>query len=171
MRRRSFPRSRHGGVQSLVLALALAGAAGFALKPSGRSLEGRAYVVDGDTIHLNDAKIRLKGIDAPEMEQSCSRSGRSYSCGDVARRALIDLVSGRTVQCRAAGRDRYQRVLARCAVNGRDLGARMVEEGWAVSYGRDYEREETQARSRAAGLWSGEFERPQDWRRSRPNGS
>jgi endonuclease YncB( thermonuclease family) len=122
-------------------------------------------VVDGDTIHVNDTKIRLKGIDAPEMAQVCSRSAHSYSCGEVARRALIDLVSKAQVQCRAAGRDRYQRVLARCTVNGSDIGARMVEEGWAVSYGRDYEREEARARSRAAGLWSGEFERPQDWRR------
>lgn len=167
--RRRFPRqSRYGGLQSVIVALALAGGAGLILKPNGRSLEGRAYVVDGDTIHLNDIKIRLKGIDAPEMEQSCFRSGHSYPCGDVARRALIEIVSSRSVQCRAAGRDRYQRVLARCTVNGGDIGARMVEDGWAVSYGRDYEREETRAQSRSAGLWSGTFERPQDWRRQKP---
>lgn len=164
MRRR---RSRGSGIQSLVIALALAGGAGLALKPNGRALEGRAHVTDGDTIRIGDAKIRLKGIDTPEMEQSCSRSGRSYSCGDVARRQLIDLVSGEIVRCRAQGRDRYGRVLARCQVNGRDIGAQMVEEGWAVSYGRDYEREEARARSRGAGLWSGSFERPQDWRRRR----
>jgi len=164
---RRFFRSRFGGAQSLVVALALAGGAVVALKPSERALEGRAHVVDGDTINLNDIKIRLKGIDAPEMEQTCSRSGRSYSCGDVARRALIALVSGQIVQCRASGHDRYQRVLARCTVQGNDIGARMVEEGWALSYGRDYESEEARARSRSAGLWSGEFERPQDWRKDR----
>nr|WP_281352033.1 thermonuclease family protein [Microvirga makkahensis] len=109
----------------------------------------------------------MKGIDAPEMEQTCSRSGRSYRCGDAARRALIALVSGETVQCRAAGRDRYQRILARCTVKGSDVGARMVEEGWALSYGRDYDLQERRAQSRAAGLWAGEFDRPQDWRRSR----
>jgi endonuclease YncB( thermonuclease family) len=47
----------------------------------------------------------------------------------------------------------------------------MVEEGWAVSYGRDYDHEETRARNRSAGLWAGEFTRPQDWRRQRAQGS
>jgi endonuclease YncB( thermonuclease family) len=167
IRRRSFRRSRFSGIQSLVLALALAVGASLALKPSDHALEGRAHVVDGDTIRLNDARIRLKGIDAPEMRQTCYRSRRSYSCGDAARRALAGLVSGKPVQCRSSGRDRYGRVLARCIVDGADIGARMVEEGWAVSYGRDYDREEARARSRSAGLWAGEFERPQDWRRDR----
>lgn len=153
------------GLPSLVLALALAGGAVFLFKPDSPSLEGRVHVVDGDTIHLDEAKIRLKGIDAPEMEQSCRRSGRSYACGDEARRALTELVSGSRVQCRASGRDRYRRILARCTANGSDIGARMVEDGWAVSYGGEYETEEQRAASRGAGLWSGEFERPQDWRR------
>ncbi|WP_134497720.1 thermonuclease family protein [Microvirga pakistanensis] len=164
--RRPRGRFRGGGIQSLIVALALAGGSVIALKPNDRALEGRAQVTDGDTIRIGEDRIRLKGIDAPEMEQTCSRAGRAYRCGDVARRALTDLVSGETVRCRAAGRDRYQRILARCTVKGTDIGARMVEEGWAVSYGRDYDREETRARDRSAGLWAGEFERPQDWRRS-----
>ena len=164
MRRR---RSGASGIQSLIIALALAGGAGLVLKPNSRVLEGRAQVTDGDTIRIGDAKIRLKGIDAPEMEQTCSREGRAYRCGDVARRALIDMVSGESVKCRAAGRDRYQRILANCAVKGSDIGARMVENGWAVSYGRDYDLQEMRAQSRGAGLWAGEFERPQEWRRSR----
>ncbi|WP_262298445.1 thermonuclease family protein [Microvirga sesbaniae] len=163
--RRFGHRPRSGGIASVLVALALAGAAGLALKPGARALEGRAQVTDGDTIRIGEARIRLKGIDAPEMEQRCSRAGRSYACGETSRRVLIDLVSGQVVRCRATGRDRYQRILARCTVNGRDIGARLVEDGWAVSYGRDYEPEETRARSRSAGLWEGDFERPQDWRR------
>jgi len=165
--RRRRRRSRGSGLQSLVIALALAAGSVIVLKPEGRALEGHAFVTDGDTIAIGDAKIRLKGIDAPEMDQTCSRSGRSYRCGDAARRALIAIVSGEPVQCRAAGRDRYRRILARCTVQGRDIGARMVEEGWAVSYGRDYTLQEMRAQSQGVGLWAGEFERPQDWRRSR----
>jgi endonuclease YncB( thermonuclease family) len=159
--------SRRSGITSLIAALALAGGAAVVLKPSGRSLEGRAQVTDGDTIRIGEARIRLRGIDAPEMEQRCSRAGRSYACGETARQALIDLVSGKTVRCRAAGRDRYQRILARCTVNGNDIGTQMVESGWAVSYGRDYAAEEARAQERGAGLWDGAFERPQDWRRHR----
>ncbi|QRM28107.1 thermonuclease family protein [Microvirga sp. VF16] len=163
-------RSRSSGITSLIVALGLAGGAGLVLKPSGRLLEGRAQVTDGDTIRIGETRIRIKGIDAPELEQRCARAGRTYACGEISRRALIDLVSGETVRCRAAGRDRYQRILARCTVAGRDIGARMVEDGWAVSYGRDYDYEETRARNRSAGLWEGEFERPQDWRRAHVHG-
>lgn len=150
------------------MALALAGGAGLLLKPNGRTLEGRVQVVDGDTLRLGETRIRIKGIDAPEMEQTCYRSGRAYACGESARKALSGIVSGLNVRCRASGRDRYGRMLARCTVNDSDIGERMVTEGWAVSYGRDYDREEAHARRRSTGLWSGDFERPQDWRRSRP---
>jgi endonuclease YncB( thermonuclease family) len=160
-RRRSGP----SGIASLIAALALAGGAWLMLKPSGRTLEGRAQVTDGDTIRIGEARIRLKGIDAPEMEQRCSRSGRSYACGETARRRGSGRFRLRRDRSAPAGRDRYRRVLARCTVNGNDIGTAMVENGWAVSYGRDYDAEEARARSRAAGLWQGEFERPQDWRR------
>ena len=162
-----FPsrRSRTSGIASLILAVALAGGAGLILKPNGRALEGRAQVTDGDTIRIGETRIRLKGVNAPEMAQRCTRSGRSYACGETARRVLADLVSGETVRCRAHGRDRYKRVLARCTVNGRDIGTHMVEAGWAVSYGRDYDSEEARAQRRSAGLWEGDFERPQTWRR------
>jgi endonuclease YncB( thermonuclease family) len=65
--RRFGRRSRSSGITSLVIALALAGGAGLVLKPSGRTLEGRAQITDGDTIRIGEARIRLKGIDAPEM--------------------------------------------------------------------------------------------------------
>jgi endonuclease YncB( thermonuclease family) len=159
-------RSGRTGITSLIVALALAGGAAVVMKPNDRTLDGRAQVTDGDTIRIGEARIRLKGIDAPEMEQRCSRAGRSYACGETARRALIDLVSGENVRCRAAGRDRYRRILARCTVDGEDIGTRMVESGWAVSYGRDYDAEEARAQERGVGLWEGTFERPQDWRRN-----
>jgi endonuclease YncB( thermonuclease family) len=170
MFRRGFrPRRSSGsGLSSLFLALILAAAAWFLLKPSGRSLEGRAYAVDGDTIRINDNRLRLKGMDAPELRQSCHRSGQPYLCGETARNALVGMILHQHVECRSSGRDRYKRLLVRCMAGGRDINARMVEEGWAVSYGRDYESEEARARSRSAGLWAGEFQRPQDWRRQNP---
>jgi endonuclease YncB( thermonuclease family) len=171
LRKQAFSgRSSYGGLSSLFVALALAAAAGFLLKPSGRALEGRAYAIDGDTIRIDGERLRLIGIDAPEMSQTCSRSRQVYFCGETARNALIAMILRQQVQCRSSGRDRYKRLLVRCLAEGRDLGARMVEEGWAVSYGRDYQREEASARSQSVGLWAGEFERPQEWRRQHPRG-
>src|SRR5215213_3677221 len=51
-----------------------------------------------------------------------------------------------------------------CTVDGRDIGGRMIETGYAVAYG-DYEREEARARAARVGLWAGTFERPSQWRR------
>ena len=158
-------RGRSSGLSSLVLALLLAAAAWYLLQPSGRQLEGRAQAIDGDTIRIGDNRLRLKGIDAPEMHQTCSRSGQSYRCGETARNALIALMLDRQVQCRSSGRDRYKRLLVYCTANGQDLNGRMIEQGWAVAYDREYREEEARARGRSAGLWAGEFVRPQEWRR------
>ena len=34
-------------------------------------ISGVPTIVDGDTVHINDKKFRLEGIDAPEMRQQC----------------------------------------------------------------------------------------------------
>lgn len=154
--------SRYGLV-SLALALGLAAGAGIFLDSGERIVEGRAYAIDGDTIRLNDTRIRLKGIDAPELEQTCLRGGQKYSCGEEARNALIALILRRNVKCRLSGRDRYRRLLGRCSVEDKDIGARLVEQGWAFAYG-GYTWEEASARHRSAGLWAGSFEYPREWR-------
>lgn len=157
--------ARSSGLSSLFLALLLAVAAWYLLQPSGRMVEGRAHATDGDTIRIGDERLRLKGIDAPEMRQMCSRSGRSYLCGETARDALVGMMLNEELRCRSSGRDRYKRLLVYCTAGGIDLNRRMVEEGWAVAYDREYRDEEEDARRRGAGLWAGEFERPQEWRR------
>ena len=56
---------------------------------------GKARVVDGDTIHIGKTKIRLHGIDAPEMKQTCRTSeGKEQLCGQLAKQALERLVRG-----------------------------------------------------------------------------
>jgi endonuclease YncB( thermonuclease family) len=151
-------------LSSLVLAVGLAVGGVILLKPDGRLLEGRIHVVDGDSLRMGGTDIRLKGIDAPELRQTCRRSGRPYPCGQESRQALLRLVGDGPVRCRVTGRDRYGRSLARCTMGEADLGAVLVQEGHALAYG-GYVREEASARKRSAGLWSGEFERPDAWRR------
>jgi endonuclease YncB( thermonuclease family) len=153
-------------MSALVLAAALIAGILFQVRSPGRMLEGSVFVVDGDTLRVGEVSVRLKGLDAPELDQICERSGRSYRCGEYAREALVRLVAGRPVRCRADGRDRYRRSLARCSVGERDLGATMVEQGDAVAYG-DYEAEEARARTRRAGIWAGSFEEPRLWRDTR----
>ena len=67
------------------------------------------------------------------------RRGRICVEGDgfASRAALDRMIRGRAVTCQPHGQDRYGRMLARCAVRGRDIGCAMVAAGQAVErYGR-----------------------------------
>jgi len=56
---------------------------------------GIPKIVDGDTVHINEYKIRLEGIDAPEIRQKCKKEKlkissiigftfyKDYNCGEV----------------------------------------------------------------------------------------
>ncbi|GGA92811.1 hypothetical protein GCM10011491_21120 [Brucella endophytica] len=134
--------------------------------PTGEPVTGPARIIDGDTLVISSQHIRLAGIDAPEMGQSCRRGGQDYACGVEARDALKALINGRSVRCTGRGIDKYQRLLSDCRIGGTDLNRQMVEEGWAVAYGR-YAGEEEMARTMRRGIWAGTFERPQDWRKAR----
>lgn len=126
-------------------------------------LEGVPHVADGDSLSLDGERIRLKGIDAPELGQICIRDGKAYECGREAKRALVGLIGGRQVICKASERDRYGRLLAVCSAGEIELNKAIVESGWAIAYG-DYETVELRARLASRGLWAGSFDRPQAWR-------
>lgn len=138
------------------------------VETSATALSGRARVVDGDTIDVGGARVRLHGVDAPESGQSCVVQGERWPCGRRATRALAGRLGGRTVVCEERDRDRYGRIVAVCQQGGRDINAWLVAEGWALSYrrySRDYMDEESTARAARKGVWRGEFVAPWDWRR------
>jgi len=111
--------------------------------PAHADITGKARVVDGDTIWISETKIRLHGIDAPEMKQTCRTSKGNQQ-------------------------DRYKRLLAVCYVGPFNINEQMVTDGWALAYRKystDYVRAETFAKARREGLWRGEFVPPWEWRR------
>lgn len=134
-----------------------------ALEPEA-DLAGPARIIDGDTLEIAGERVRLHGIDAFERDQACG--GRA--CGELSRRALVEMTAGQTVSCRRLDMDRYGRTVARCQAAGRDLGAAMVRAGHALAYerySREYLDEERAARSARAGAWAqGGFIDPADHR-------
>ena len=132
-------------------------------------ITGTPRIIDGDTIHIGKTKIRLHGIDAPEMKQTCHTSkGKEQMCGVLAKQALEKLARGQDVTCKGDTRDRYKRLIAVCYVGPLDINERMVADGWAMAYrkySKDYVRAETGAKSRREGLWRGEFVAPWEWRK------
>ena len=135
-------------------------------EPDGGTLRGRADAVDGDTLRMGDARIRLWGIDAPEKDQTCRAEGLEWACGLLATAALRSRATD--LSCRGKERDRYGRVLAVCFEGGTDVNAWLVAEGWALAYrafATDYVEEEEAARKARRGMHRGDFVEPWRWRR------
>jgi len=125
---------------------------------------GAFHAADGDSLTLGAERLRLEGIDAPELNQSCQRAGKAWACGRSAREALQDMMRASGTLCQGSRRDRYDRLLVVCRSEADgDINAAMVRRGMAISYG-GYAKEEAEAKARKAGLWAGTFERPRDVR-------
>jgi endonuclease YncB( thermonuclease family) len=139
------------------------------LAAKAEGLTGLATVVDGDGLEIAGVKIRLFGIDAPEIDQYCRRDdGTRWRCGQYATVALDRLAGGHEVRCESKDEDAYGRVVAVCRLGPLDLGSELVASGSAVAYRRysnDYVDEEERAKRERAGVWRGRFEMPWDWRK------
>ena len=87
---------------------------------SATEIYGFAKVIDGDTVHIKSKKIRLEGIDAPEIRQKCQKTilkisaitrvdlSKKYSCGVISKEKLINKISKFKIKCISSSKDRYQ---------------------------------------------------------------
>ncbi|MCJ8139327.1 thermonuclease family protein [Falsirhodobacter halotolerans] len=134
---------------------------------------GGARILDGDTVDLNGTRIRLYGIDAPEMAQTCTFGARDWSCGVEARDALAAMIGDHPLSCEKRDTDRYGRTVATCSANGISVNTWMVRNGWALAYrqygGAIYDANERAARDEKRGIWASEFTAPWDWRAAQRN--
>lgn len=107
-------------------------------------------VIDGDTFVVIDRagkrrKLRLAGVDAPEMDQKH---------GKQVREEVRRLIGQRWVKARLHGRDRYGRTLASIATTEGDLAAWMVRRGWAFALpGSGLLAKQALARLLGRGIW------------------
>lgn len=128
-----------------------------------------AKVVSGDTLIVGGRYFRLFGIDAPENNQTCADSnGRPYHCGQQAAAWLKSWLQDYELECRIIQKDAKGNMLGVCSLGAYDLGAALVNAGWAVVYTKHtdiYMPYQVQAQNNARGLWQGEFYMPWDWRK------
>ena len=111
-------------------------------------------VNDGDTITImmngEKQKIRLYGIDTPEINQSF---------GTEAKQFLSDQILNRDVEIEVKDTDRYKRLVAVVYLNNKSMNELLLKEGWAWWYEvyakKEYKYKELQeeAQKRKRGMW------------------
>ena len=155
----------------LVAAAVIAAAAPASAQP--RHLVGKTFdaivvrVADGDSIEILPQadrprlRVRLEGVDAPELGEVFSRDAQRFL-----RRLVLDrrvTVSGRDV-------DRYGRLVARVTVAGQDASLELLKVGLACQrFATDpvLAAAESRARTAGVGFWAPTASRPQCVARSR----
>ncbi|HEB79209.1 MAG TPA: thermonuclease family protein [Rhodospirillales bacterium] len=130
---------------------------------------GKAKVIAGDLIEIDGRRVRLYGIDAPDLDQIClSKKGEEYKCGDHAKRHLAVMIGRLPLTCKGEKKDENGALIAVCSIRWLDINENIVFDGWALAYrehGDDYVRAELAAKARHQGLWRGSaFVTPWEWR-------
>ena len=134
------------------------------------------FIVDGDSVNINvvlfldlaqapmeelvdktDLKMRIAGIDTPELKQTCEiEQGKLIDCGVLTKdylQKLLESESGDLV-IKPIGVDYYHRILIRLFKGETDIGKKMGEDGMSYSYDSTYKIEETYAKENKLGFWN-----------------
>lgn len=126
-------------------------------------------VTDGDTIRIGTKRIRLWGVDAPELNQTCFKGSTKVACGEAAKVALMGIIQSGEVTCQQVDIDRYKREVSRCMAGDKDVAGWMVLMGWAFDYpqySKGYYKDwEEESRTGNHGIWALKFDKPSEWRK------
>ena len=79
-------------------------------------------MIDGDTIEIDNKMIRLDGIDAPEKGQPCRRNDLLHDYGTSSKKHLEFILTGTKIECTRKGKDKWGRIIRKCAADGDDIG-------------------------------------------------
>ena len=140
---------------AIIAAVALLfGAVAYCYAQSDDYLATCVRVIDGDTVDLADAeqklhRVRIVGMDAPELAQPYGRA---------AKEALAALVLHKEIHVLPAGVDKYDRELAvlryDSVIGPIDVAETMISAGHAFSYGGQHYKSQEYATERRLGVWA-----------------
>lgn len=96
--------------------------------PTSNVIKGKCYVIDGDTIEISGSRIRVAGIDAPELD---------HPWGKKSKYALLQMCKGKVVTAVITPGLSYDRTVAKCYLpDGTDIAAELVKQGLALDWPR-----------------------------------
>lgn len=139
-----------------------------------KKFSGTGFVLDGDSIRVGKKEVRLFGVDAPEYKQKClNAKNKEYACGLASRDFLLELAGGKFIECAFSEKDKYDRYLGKCYVDGVSINEELVRNGMAVVYNFTESDPKTdllekQAKDKKIGVWQGSFQLPKDYRKQNP---
>jgi endonuclease YncB( thermonuclease family) len=143
-----------------------------------KKFSGKVFVIDGDSIRVDGKEVRLFGIDAPEFKQTCFDSqNNKYPCGLISFEFLRKLAGGKIAECVYAEKDKYDRYLGKCSVDGpmgnASINEELIKNGMAVIYNFTESDEkmdalEAEAKKQKLGIWRGAFQLPKNYRKENP---
>jgi hypothetical protein len=111
------------------------------------------------------------GIDAPEYMQTCQVNYSAWACEGDAASALRTLIDNHPITCILREKDVYGRTVANCLIDGQDVAAQVVAQGFATVLANgqsDYAAIEAHANASKAGIWASKFDMPVYWCRAHP---
>tara|TARA_Y100001936_G_C15641062_1_gene441482 strand:- start:30 stop:545 length:516 start_codon:yes stop_codon:yes gene_type:complete len=137
--------------------------------------KGQAIVIDGDTIKINNERIRFGGIDAPESyykgkKQTCVQENKEVFCGQISKNALIKKIGNNSLNCKIEkNKDKYKRLIGECFILDESLSVFMVRNGYAFDWpyyskGK-FAKDQEYAKKNKLGIWNMKFDYPWVWKK------
>lgn len=109
-------------------------------------------VIDGDTILVNGKnKVRLLDIDAPEIKQ---KSFDGVQIGALSKAWLEKRILNKRIKLTLHGKGFYRRWLGEVYIAGENINAKIINAGFALSYGDKYSFFSFIARKKKKGIWN-----------------
>ncbi|KZC41111.1 hypothetical protein RHOFW510R12_00605 [Rhodanobacter sp. FW510-R12] len=126
------------------------------------AIVGQPAVVSANSFMLNGRQVVLWGIAVPDARVPCRTGSVDWYCGEQSLIALRRALGRYEVACFDKGTDPQGRMVGKCFVGLFDISAVLVRDGWAIAdtpITRDYSAEESDAKFKKKGIWTGTFER------------
>jgi endonuclease YncB( thermonuclease family) len=124
---------------------------------AAEEIRGDAQVISGNEMVVGDKSVRLFGIAAPGLDDTCKVNDANIKCGIVAWGELIKLADGQYVSCDVETVSDTKQPYATCYISETDLNEALVRAGWAKAVLQQTDRyavDQADAKESRRGLWA-----------------